>query len=99
MTLFRDTDEADEFIASGPSRETSPEIMKALAFFAGNLSEAEQLWDGEGWGVICQPDDFRDYVTENGRRDPGEFCWGATGRAWWPMDDLLNLPCGPVEEV
>jgi hypothetical protein len=38
MTNFRDTDEAATFIATAASRETSIEVMRAIAFFARDLS-------------------------------------------------------------
>ena len=43
MTEFYKTDEGDAFVASGDSRETSREIMEAIAFFASNIEEAEAL--------------------------------------------------------
>jgi len=43
MTNFSDTDAGAEFIASGASRETSPEIMEAIAFFARNGKEADAI--------------------------------------------------------
>ncbi len=79
---FRDTTEGAEFIASADSRETSPEIMEALAFFAHNRAEAEALWNGDIDG-ICHPTDIWENVTKNGLREPEQFCWGAAGRNWW----------------
>jgi hypothetical protein len=89
MTDFRDTNTAAEFIASGDSRETSPEIMQAIAFFARNAAEAEALWNGDGFGVVCHPIDLWEHVTKNGMRDPSEFCWGSAGTHWW---DSLSSP-------
>ena len=63
MTKFSDTQEGETFIASGDGRETSPEIMEAIAFFARNLAEAEALWNGDGFGTICHPSDLRERVT------------------------------------
>jgi hypothetical protein len=83
MTSFRDTDEAAKFIASADSRETSPEIMEAIVFFARDLKEAEDLWNGDGFGRICNPSDMWEHVTKNGLRDATDFCWGASGTAWW----------------
>ena len=80
---YRDTQEAADFIASGDSRETSPEIMRAIAFFARNTAEAERLWNGDGFGEICHTTDFWEAVTHNGLYETVEFCWGAAGRAWW----------------
>jgi hypothetical protein len=47
MTNFRDTDDAATFIATAASRETSIEVMRAIAFFARDLTEAEAIWDGD----------------------------------------------------
>jgi hypothetical protein len=89
MSKWHETAEAAAFIATGDSRETSPEIMQAIAFFARNLTEAEALWEGEGFGTVCNPSDFWERVTHNGCRDPNEFFWGVAGRNWWPLDDLI----------
>jgi hypothetical protein len=83
MTKFRETQEGTDFIASADSRETSREIMEAIAFFARNLAEAEALWNGDGFGVVCHPSDLWEHVTGNGRREASEFCWGASGSRWW----------------
>lgn len=86
MTKFRETAEADAFIASGDSLGTSSEIMQAIAYFARDLSEAEALWAGDGFGVVCHVSDLWENVTQNGLHDATEFCWGAAGRNW--MDAL-----------
>lgn len=83
MAPFRDTDEAEAFIATGNSRETSREIMAAIAFFARDLAEAEALWNGDGFGRVCHPSDIWERVTKNGRNDPTDFAWGAEGENWW----------------
>lgn len=83
MTKFSETTEGAAFIATADSRETSPEIMEAIAFFARNAAEAEALWNGDGFGVVCHPSDLWERVTGNGSREPTEFCWGAAGRNWW----------------
>ncbi len=83
MPHFRDTPEAEAFIASASARETSAEIMDAIAFNARNLQEAEKLWRGEGFGVIAHPVDIWEHVTKNGLRDASEFQWGEAGSDWW----------------
>lgn len=80
---FRDTDDGATFLATADSRETSIEIMQAIAFFAQNAAEAESLWNGDSFGVVCHPIDIWEHVTKNGLRDPMEFCWGTAGRNWW----------------
>ena len=82
MTKFNETDEGSAFIASGSSRETSPEIMEAIAFFARNTEEAEALWNGDGIGVIANPSDIWEHVTRNGLRDATDYAWGAAGTHW-----------------
>lgn len=82
---FRDTRMGKAFVRSGESRETSPEIMVAIAFFARNLAEAETLWRGDGFGTICHPPDLWEQVTCNGRFDARDFIWGAAGNQWWPL--------------
>ena len=82
MTSFRYTADAEQFIATAAARETSPEIMEGIAFFARNIKEAEALWNGDFAG-ICNPSDLWENVTRNGLRDADEFCWGAAGHDWW----------------
>jgi hypothetical protein len=66
------------FIASAASRETSPEIMDAIAFLARNVAEAEALW-ADGFSTCGTVADVQEIVTKNGRRDASEFVWGAAG--------------------
>lgn len=80
---FQDTTAAAEFIATADSRETSPEIMQAIVFFARSTGEAEALWNGDGFGDVCNPSDLWERVTGNGARAADEFCWGAAGAKWW----------------
>jgi hypothetical protein len=86
MTHFRDTPDGADFIASADSRETSPEVMQAIAFFAHDLPEAERLWQDGPDSVICHPIDLWEHITRNGLRDPAEYFWGAAGNHWW--DDM-----------
>jgi len=87
MNKFNETAAAAAFIATADSRETSPEIMQTIAFFARDIAEAEALWNGDGFGVVCQVSDFWENVTNNGQMDATEFCWGDAGRNWM---DALN---------
>jgi hypothetical protein len=84
MIKWSETNEATAFIHTGATRETSTEIMEAIAFFAKTLDEAESLWRGDGFGTICHPADIWEHVTKNGLRDASEFCWGSSGTTWWP---------------
>lgn len=88
MAKFNETPEAADFIASAESRETSKEIMEAIAFFAQNAKEAEDLWNGDGFGVVCSPTDLWEHVTNNGLREASDFVWGASGAHWW--DDIKD---------
>jgi hypothetical protein len=84
MPHFNETAAGQDFIASAASRETSPEIMEAIAYFARNTNEAEALWNGDGFGSVCHPSDLWERVTKNGMINADEFCWGATTfAAWW----------------
>lgn len=82
-TKFNETKSGEEFVASAESRNTSREIMEAIAYLARNLEEAEALWRGDGFGVVCNHTDIWEIVTGNGRREATEFVWGAHGNDWW----------------
>ena len=83
MTNFSDTIEGRAFVATADSRETSEEIMEAIAFFARDEVEATALWNGDGFGIVCHETDIWERVTGNGLRDATEFVWGAAGSGWW----------------
>ena len=89
MTKFIETDEGRAFISSGDSRETSPEIMRAIAFFARDLAEAEALWEGDWLGKIAHLRDIWERVTDNGLRDAADYVWGAEGHTWWPDEKYI----------
>ena len=89
-THWNESTEATAWIATADSRETSIEIMKAIAFFARNKDEAERLWNGDGFGEICHLSDLWEHVTKNGRRNASEFCWGAAGKHWWQPHPFTN---------
>lgn len=76
MTKFRDTDAAAAFVASAGSRETSPEVMTAIAFFARDEVEAEALWQGDGLGKVCHLSDVWEHATGNGQHDDSDLYWG-----------------------
>jgi len=83
MSRFAESEEGLAFIASAESRETSPEIMQAIAFFARDAEEAETVWQGDGFGVVCLRTDLWERVTGNGNRPAEDFVWGAAGAGWW----------------
>ena len=80
MTKFSETDAGAAFIASGASRETSAEVMEAIAFFARDLTEAEAIWNGD-MGRACDFLDIWEHATSNGAKNVN-LCWGDSGEAW-----------------
>lgn len=78
MTKFHETEAAAGFIATAASRETSPEIMKAIAYHARSLKEAEAIWNGDGIastreGIMA----IWETATGNGLSDAHTLHWGA----------------------
>jgi len=62
-------------------RTTSPEIMEAIAFVAkSNADEAERIWEDPTLEQLTQ---VWQIVTHGGEIESTEFCWGASGRAWF----------------
>lgn len=76
MTRYYDTQAAVEFIASANTRETSREVMEAIAFFARSTEEADALWNGDSIGKIANLSDIWENATNNGSRDDEELFWG-----------------------
>ena len=81
MTNFADTSAAADFIATGSSRETSPAVMEAIAFFARNASEADAIWSGDAIGTACTMQDIWEKATSNGHNDV-DLSWGDEGDKW-----------------
>ncbi len=81
MTRFNETDATENFIATAQSRETSPELMEAIAFFARNEAEAVDLWGGDGIDVVASLVDLWEHVTNNGREDDTHIMWGGRSLA------------------
>lgn len=80
MPNFCDTDDAAEFIASAASRETSTEVMEAIAFFARDAKEADDIWNGDFLGAVDLLSIW-EHATNNGQRDV-DLSWGASGEEW-----------------
>ena len=76
MALFCNTVDGIAFIATADSRETSPEIMQAIAFFAKDAEEANALWNGDGFGTVCHLHDVWEYATGNGHLSGADLYWG-----------------------
>jgi len=85
MTKFMDTTAGEDFIASADSRETSREIMEAIAWFVKDEAEAEALWNGDWLWNICTPTDLWRRVTKDGLLEATDFFWGASGPRWWAL--------------
>lgn len=84
---FRRSDAAQAFIESANDRETAREIMEAIIAFSASLEEAETIWaDGIGNWDAQSKLYFVNAVTGDGRRDPEDFCWGASGSDWAKED-------------
>ncbi len=87
MTKFNETEAGAAFIASGDSRETSPEIMRAIAFFARDEKEAVALWEGDGFGRVANLSDIWEHATGNGRIDDNDLMWGGRTLAMIMAED------------
>jgi hypothetical protein len=64
-----------DFIATADSRDTSVEIMEAIAFFSRDRNESEAIWDGEYSDELLAA--IAAHATANGRIDPADLDWGA----------------------
>ena len=104
MTNFSNTEVAQEFIATGASRETSPEIMRAIAFLARDEAEAIRIWEAPTGAEITA---IAEIATGNGRDcQPDELHWGAAGDRWcktaWaalPYSRQIELLAAHLEKV
>jgi len=68
------------FIESAESRETSPELMAAILYVAGNNDdEAVRVWKEPAPHELLA---VWERVTKNGLIESTEFCWGASGSNW-----------------
>jgi len=67
-----------EFNETADSRNTSKEVMEAIAFFARNEAEAEavELWEGDPMESIANLSDIWEHATNNGKIDDTELMWG-----------------------
>jgi uncharacterized damage-inducible protein DinB len=85
VTHFRETVEGRAFVASADSRETSHEVMEAIAYFALHLADAEAIWMGDFSTGACNPAELWERVTQNEMLVANSFFWG--GR---PFGDALK---------
>lgn len=77
--MTKSFDNAAAFIATADSRETSVEIMRAIAHISRDMEEAVRIWefadDRELVAII-------EIATRNGIDAPEDFHWGAAGNSW-----------------
>jgi len=67
--------ERDDFCNSADSRETSHEIMEAIAAIAHNVEQAERIW--------AEPDRHEiEAICQKLANPPSSYCWGAAGSDW-----------------
>lgn len=68
------------FIESADSRETSVELMEAIAKVARDEADAERIWeDGPTSTELCH---IVEIVTKNGALETTDFVWGAAREGW-----------------
>ena len=75
MALFCDTVDGAAFIATADSRNTSPEVMQAIAFVANSAAEAVAVWEGADHDPLYSDSDFYAIATENGRLNGADLRW------------------------
>lgn len=85
MAHFRETTEGQAFVESADSRETSPEVMEAIAYFAIDPADAEAIWMGDFSTGACNPAKLWERVTQNEMLVANSFFWD--GR---PFGDALK---------
>lgn len=79
VTFFADSDQAEAFVATGPARDTSEAIMRAIVSIAVDLEEAEEIWAGGPEGIAGRIA----WHVKRSRREPSELRWGVHGTDWW----------------
>jgi hypothetical protein len=68
------------FLDSSDSRQTSPEILKAIWECAAEREDvAARIWDEPTSGELVA---IIEIVTKNGLVASTDFCWGASGTRW-----------------
>tara|TARA_R110000822_G_scaffold132056_1_gene269190 strand:- start:5772 stop:6035 length:264 start_codon:yes stop_codon:yes gene_type:complete len=75
MTQFIDTDAGQAFIATADNRETSPEVMRAIASSARNAAEAEAIWNGDLEDKVWDMSGMWESATNNGLIDDETLYW------------------------
>jgi hypothetical protein len=67
------------FIDSWISRETSIELMRAIAAIASNLDDANRIWDNP---AVFEVWTIKQALIDSGI-EPEDQCWGACGTQWF----------------
>ena len=68
------------FLESGPSRETSKELIEAIWEVARHdEASAERIWDEP---TADEAIAIWEIVTKNGLRNSSDYAWGASGYSW-----------------
>jgi hypothetical protein len=70
---------ATRFIDTADSRETSPEIMEAIAGLSRSDENAVGIWEAPSPEEALA---IWERVTRNGLVSSTEFCWGSSGGRW-----------------
>lgn len=68
-----------DIINEAESRETSVEIMQAIAEISRSYSDAVRIWENPTNPELVA---IFERVTKNGLIDSTEFCWGVNGSNW-----------------
>ena len=82
---FSNSEAGEAFIATSAARETSPQIMEAIASMSATREDAEYTWDNGigGWdresahAFVCR-------ATRDGTISTDDLVWGAAGTDWVP---------------
>jgi len=76
----------EQFMNSSNSRQTSPEILEAIAIQSDSARSPADIWDDPTYPEALA---IWEIVTNNGLRDSAEYLWGEMGSVW--ADVLLNI--------
>jgi len=79
----------EQFMNSSDSRQTSQEILEAIAIQSDRERSQADIWDAQTYQEALA---IWERVTDNGRRDSADYlCGEAVGNNW---ADALSLPNG-----
>lgn len=81
MVKFCESAAGAAFVATAGARETSVEIMRAIASLSRNATEAQRIWEGD----LPRESTLRaiwERATNSGSIDARDLHWGAAGNRW-----------------